>query len=269
MIEEGIYYDLSHDDYHAMQGYVSNSYLSRLAICPAAAKVPQEETDAMTFGRAFHSFILDGLTAFSRDVAILPELNLRTNDGKAAKLAFQEANKGKAIISADDLKAIMEMDRSVKAHPMAKNLIGIGANEVSIFWTDPFSGLSCKARPDTIPGQATLVDLKKCKDASPKGFLRSIIQYRYFVQAAFYLDGMSKVSNEKFDVFAFIAIESAEPYRVGVYTVSQDFINYGRSEYRRLISIEAQCRIDNNWPNYTENEAMELDIPKWLSCEAA
>lgn len=186
----GIYYDLSHADYHAMTDRVSNSYLSRLNICPAAAKVPQEETAAMTFGRAFHSFILDGMTAFSRDVAVLPELNLRTNAGKEEKAAFQAANVGKAIISQEDVQSIMAMDTSVKAHPLARNLIGVGANEVSIFWTDSFSQLECKARPDKIPGSNTLIDLKKTRDASARGFLHSILQYGYHRQAAFYLDGM-------------------------------------------------------------------------------
>lgn len=260
----GIFPDLPHADYHSMEGYISNSYLSRLNICPAAAKVPQEETSAMTFGRAFHSFILDGMTAFSRDVAILPELNLRTNDGKAAKIAFQEANKGKAIITADDLTAIIEMDKAVKAHPFAKNLIGVGSNEVSIFWKSQFYELPCKARPDKIPGSRTLVDLKKTRDASPWGFGNSILSYGYHRQAAFYLDGMKAVTGDQYDVFAFIAVEENPPYRVEVYTLSDAYIEEGRSEYKMLMAIEAHCREANDWPNYTSGDVVELDPPKYF-----
>lgn len=252
-------------EYHSITDRISNSYLSRLAICPAAARIPQVETQPMVFGKAFHSFVLDGLAAFARDVCILPELNRRTNQGKADYEAFQKANEGKAIISQEDLAAIMEMDKSVKSHPLAKNLIGTGTNEVSVFWNDSFSGLPCKARPDKVPGQNTLVDLKKTRGASAHSFQRSIIDFGYHRQAAFYLDGMRKATGENYDLFAFIAVEDSEPYRVEVYTLSQDFINYGRTEYQRLINIENNCRQKGEWPNYTSAEATEIELPKYIN----
>jgi exodeoxyribonuclease VIII len=263
----GLFENISHAEYHGMTDRISNSYLSRLNICPAAAKVPQKETGAMTFGRAFHSFILDGLAAFGRDVCILPELNRRANQGKADYEAFQKANTGKAIISQDDLTAIMAMDKSVKAHPLAKNLIGTGTNEVSVFWDDPFSGLPCKARPDKVPGQNTLVDLKKTRGASAHSFQRSVIDYGYHRQAALYLDGMRKVTGENYDLFAFICVEDSEPYRTEVYTLSQDFIEYGRVEYQRLINIESHCRQKGAWPNFTSAQATEIELPKYIAFE--
>ncbi len=265
MIENGVYHDLSHSDYHKMTDRISNSYLSRLDKCPAAARVKQEETPAMTFGRAFHSFILDGMAAFSKDVLVLPEINRRTNAGKEEYQAFITNNPDKAIITAEDLQAIIEMDKSVKAHPLAKNLIGTGTNEVSVFWDDPFSGLPCKARPDKVPGQNTLADLKKTRGASAHSFQRSIIDFGYHRQAAFYLDGMQKATGDNFDLFAFIAVEDSEPYRVEVYTLSQDFIDYGRLEYRRLINIENQCRQKGEWPNFTSAEATEIELPKYIN----
>uniref|UniRef100_A0A6M3KS37 Putative exodeoxyribonuclease 8 PDDEXK-like domain-containing protein n=1 Tax=viral metagenome TaxID=1070528 RepID=A0A6M3KS37_9ZZZZ len=261
----GLYENITHADYHAMTDRISNSYLSRLDKCPAAAKVPLPETPAMTFGRAFHSFILDGMVAFSRDVLILPEINRRTNAGKEEYLALVTNNPDKAIITHDELKSIMAMDKSVKAHPLARNLIGTGTNEVSVFWDDPFSGLPCKARPDKVPGQNTLVDLKKTRGASAHSFQRSIIDFGYHRQAAFYLDGMTKATGEKYDLFAFITVEDSEPYRTEVYTLSQDFIDYGRLEYQRLINIENQCRQKGEWPNYTSAEATEIELPKYIN----
>jgi hypothetical protein len=264
MMENGIYEGVSHADYHSITDRVSNSYLSKLAVCPAAARIPQEETQPMVFGKAFHTFILDGMVAFSRDVAISPEVNLRTNSGKEEMAIFRDANKGKSIITPEDVRSIMEMDKAIKAHPLAKNLIGTGTNEVSVFWDDPFSGLPCKARPDKVPGQKTLIDLKKTRDASPAGFQRAILTYGYHRQAAFYIDGMSNVTKETFDLFAFICVEDSEPYRVEVYTLSQDFIEYGRLEYKMLINIENQCRQKNEYPNYNSPQATEIDLPGWI-----
>ncbi len=265
MQNNGIFENLSHSAYHAMTDRISNSYLSRLDKCPAAAKVKQEETPAMTFGRAFHCFILDGMAAFSRDVLVLPEINRRTSAGKEEYQALVTNNPEKAIITQEDLQSIMEMDKSVKAHPLAKNLIGTGTNEVSVFWDDPFSGLPCKARPDKVPGQNTLVDLKSIADATAHGFQSSVISFRYASQAAFYLDGINKATGGGFDLFAFIAVEKKEPYKVGVFTLSADFIEYGRQDYRRLLVVEMNCREKNLWPNYTEDSAIEIGVPKWLA----
>ncbi|MHB8123131.1 MAG: PD-(D/E)XK nuclease-like domain-containing protein [Desulfuromonadaceae bacterium] len=266
-MENGIYYDIPHATYHGTTDRVSNSYLSRLNDCPASAKVPQKETDAMTFGRALHCYCLDGMAAFLKEVAIEPEVNKRTNAGKEELAIFQEANKGKAIITAEDLKTIGAMSGSIKAHPMASQLIGCGTNEVSVFWKDAFSDLLCKCRPDIIPGeiQRTLIDLKKTRDASPHGFQRAITSFGYHRQAAFYLDGMNAITQGGYDVFAFIAIEDAEPYRVEVYTLSPTFVERGRSEYQYLINIERRCREAGKWPNYQNAEVTEIEMPRYMA----
>jgi len=98
MIEPGIYPNISHASYHAMKDVVSNSYLQRLNQCPAAAKVPMIETPALTFGRAFHSFVLDGQESFERDFAVLSPMDRRTKEGKAAYALFCEKSGDKTII---------------------------------------------------------------------------------------------------------------------------------------------------------------------------
>jgi hypothetical protein len=281
-MDNSIVYDLPHHDYHAMTDRISNSYLSRLAICPASAKIKQEETPAMTLGRALHSFILDGPAAFGREFSIIPndapkspsitQLNAKKPSDETIKAiewwaAFNNNNIGRVIISSDDLKSITEMDRAVKSHPTARKLIGTGATEVSIFWTDSFSGLPCKARPDLIPGNIgrTLIDLKKTRDASPHAFMRSVVTYGYHRQSSFYLDGMKKVTGEEYDLFAFIAVEDKEPFRVEVYTLSPTFIERGRTEVQMLLTVELNCRSKNEWPNYQSAQATELEMPKYMA----
>lgn len=79
------------------------------------------------------------------------------------------------------------------AHPVANQLLfgAEGANELSIVWDEhPEAGkLRCKARLDrlTVFEQwATIVDLKKLEDASPKWIGFRIGDYRYDLQAAMY-----------------------------------------------------------------------------------
>jgi len=72
-MESGIYPNISHDKYHSMTDIVSNSYLGRLDKCPANAKIPMPDSPALSFGRAYHSFILDGQKSFDRDFVVIPE----------------------------------------------------------------------------------------------------------------------------------------------------------------------------------------------------
>jgi hypothetical protein len=76
---------------------------------------------------------------------------------------------------------------------------------------------------------------------------------------------MKKVTGEPYDIFCFIAVEDKEPYKVGVFTLSQGFIEAGRSDYQRLINIESRCRAANFWPNYNSAEVTELEPPRYLA----
>lgn len=267
-MDNGIYYDLPERDYHAIDR-VSNSYLSRLAECPAAAKVLREDTPQMAFGRALHSYVLDGPEKFKASHIVAPVVDKRTKEGKAAWEAFVKLSEGKALLTQEDYDTIFTMSNAIHAHPVARNLLSEGAREVSVLWTDPFSGLDCKARIDMpVAGLSTLIDLKTTKDASLKGFQRAIMNYGYYRQGAFYLDGINAIEkHDKYDLFAFIAVEKEPPHRVEVYTLSQDFINFGRTEYRMLINLEAKCRGKNEWPHYTNQTVTEIDLPRWAGGE--
>lgn len=260
---DGIYYGIPHDEYHAIEA-VSNSYLSRLAKCPACAKVPQEDKPVLNFGRAFHSYILER-ESFNNDVAILPEINRKTKEGKELYETFIVSNKGKAIISQEDFVSIQAMSDAVHNHPTAGPLVKAGNQEVSIFWTDE-SDVQMKARPDIIPmqGSQVLLDLKKVRSASYHSFQSSIVTYGYHRQSAVYLDGMSAVTGEDYDTFMFICVEEDAPYRVECYALTSQFINIGRDEYRRLLKIELECRKNNHWPHYKSAEAQIMEAPAYL-----
>ena len=189
-------------------------------------------------------------------------MDRRTKVGKAAFEVFSQVNKGKDVHSGD-LDTIVGMNAAIKAHPVARNLLAGGMNEVSIFWVDPFSGLPCKARPDHI-FDAVLVDLKKTRDASEHGFRNSILKYGYHRQAAFYCDGMTKLTGKRHDTFAFIAVEDVPPYRIGVYTLSEGFMDYGRNDYQFLMARESAAeRATNGRTIQRGSDGMEL--PRYLA----
>lgn len=262
-MKQGIYSDISNEDYHAFPA-ISNSYLSRLDKCPAAAKVPQETTAAMAFGSAAHCYILEGPEVFAAQFAVAPVCDKRTTAGKALFAEFQSANEGKTVISVADANQIIAMSKAVHAHPFASKLLASGKAEQSIFWADPLTGLQMKVRPDWLPNCGVAVDLKTTTDAEERAFTRSILNFGYHRQAALYLDGINAVCGGGYDAFIFIAVEKEEPHRVEVYTLGDDFVDAGRDDYRRILDIEVTCRANGEYPHFTNPEIAEIARPSWL-----
>ncbi len=268
----GIYQDIPNKVYHSLPA-VSNSYLSRFNKCPAAAKVAVEESANLILGSATHAFVLEGEEAFLKEFAVAPYCDKRTKAGKETFAEFQDANKGKAVITADEMQLIICMGNAVHAHPFASQLLKQGISEQSVFWQDEETGLYCKCRPDRIPSgnKGVLVDLKTTTDASEHAFTRSITVYGYHRQAAMYLDGVNAARRtndtgdiQDFDAFAFIAVEKTEPYRVEVFVLLPDFIEAGREDYKRLLRQERTCRRNSFYPNYQNPGIIELSKPGWL-----
>jgi hypothetical protein len=259
----GVYTGISSKEYHALP-YVSNSYLSRLAQCPAKAKLPFEETPTLLFGRAFHSLTLEGEDAFFREFAVMEKVDKRTKEGKAYAAQFEIDNIGKDVISEDDRIVIYDMAQAVMSHPTAGEIIKRGIPEQSIFWQDEATGIMCKCRPDNDPDCLVLADLKSTADASEHAFKRSMVTYGYARQAAMYNEGIFYATDKKIEQFVFIACEKEPPYRVEVYVPDMEFIGWGYDEYRKLLDVELACRKAGKWPHYQNPGAQDIFCPMYL-----
>ncbi len=265
----GIYAGLSNAAYHAGPG-VSKSQLDKLAQSPfhywahyiSGSPPPRTETPAMRFGTAVHTAILE--PDHFADWIVLPDLDGRTKEGKAAKaLALQEAAvTGVEVISADDHAKVKAIADSFHAHKHLAALLDAGHAELSVYWTDPDTGILCRCRPDWLAPDCVL-DLKTTEDASPRAFQRSAYGWRYWVQAAFYLDGLAAngIDGRR---FVFAAIEKSQPHACAGYAASEQLIAAGREEYRRLLVQLRQCHEADRWPGYAESLAV-LDLPAFAN----
>lgn len=263
--EPGIYAGLSNSAYHAGPG-VSKSQLDKLSKSPfhyhahylSLKRVSSYETPAMRFGTAVHTAILEP-DLFASWV-VMPDVDGRTKEGKAAKALAQEeaAARGVEVISADDYAKVTAIADSFSRHTHLSSFLDTGHAELSVYWNDADTGILCRCRPDWLaPG--CVLDLKTTEDASPRAFQRSAYSWRYWVQAAFYLDGLA-ANGVDARGFIFAAIEKSEPHACAGYAASEAMIAAGREEYRRLLRTLRQCQQDDRWPGYSESLAV-LDLP--------
>ena len=258
--------------YHAHPA-VSKSHLDLIARSPLhywaryldPDRKPVEPTPAMRLGTALHTHVLE-LDRWDQEIAVAPACDRRTKAGKEAYAAFQDAAAGKTVISADDAEQVQAMARAVFRHPGAAMLLGLpGKAETTHMWTDATYGVECKCRPDWLTDDGSIVvDLKTTKDASPRGFRRSIGDFRYQVQAAWYLHGLEQATGRRPDQFVFICVEKEPPYACAVYAADAEMIERGHQQAMADLGELAACRAADRWPSYSD-QIETIGLPGWMT----
>lgn len=184
---------------------------------------------------------------------------------------WQQNNPGRIILSPEQWDQIHAMRDAVMAHPAACAIL-TNMNDV-------------------------IGDLKTTEDASPEGFAKSMANWRYDVQAPYYLDGVKKALEQgkctppvngasELSVywvdeatgvlcrcrpdwwrgypknFVFIAVEKKPPYAVGVYVLDSASMDIGRAIYQHDLQVYAECLESDKWPGYGDL-VQTINMPTW------
>jgi len=251
--------ELTNDEYHSEREHVSKSWLDKIRKSPATLKatldnkVAVEPTPAMAFGSMFHSLVLEPDT-FNDEYILERKIDRRTKEGKSEYADFLKESEGKQSVSVVNLEIAQGMRASVMEHPLASKLFAGGDPEQSVFFTDSH-GCKCKARADYLK-RSCVVDLKSSVDASPRGFAKSVANFRYDVQDAHYSEGF------KMDRFVFVAVEKVYPYLVGVYFLDEEAKIRGENLRSQDILTYMECKENDFWPGYGSG-IQELSLPRW------
>lgn len=252
---------MNNAEYHAMPG-ISKSGLDLINRSPAhyrwAQDNPQDPTPAMRIGTLTHLAVLEP-DRFNSECIVMPSMDRRTKAGKETWGQFQADYPEHELLTSEEHTRITAIRDSVFAHPMARKLMDrITEVEASTFWRDPDTGVDCRCRPDAVLDNGMLIDLKTARDAGP-GFERSVVKYRYHVQAAFYGDGMGGMQDRP---MIFIAVETEAPYLVSCNIIGIDSLIAGLDAYRRNLSTYAECAAKDVWPGYSD-AIQTINLPEW------
>jgi hypothetical protein len=269
--------DMPNEHYHSPEmkdHFVSKSGLDQIAKSPAHFKWflnhPTEETPALVFGSAFHTMILEPERAGTDIVQMPDSWPTKAECGRSIadqKEEFRILNRGKSMLTPEQMEMAHAMAKSVEAHTAASFLLrrDNGRPEVTALWNDEATGVNCRARFDWLREDGLIVDLKTTRCAKPEVFERLAIEHRYHVQAAFYMEAYRRVTGNEPVGFAFVAVEKEPPYCACVYVSQPDFIQLGRMEYLKNLATYAECRNRNEWPGYPEVQLVPLGLPAWAT----
>jgi len=256
--------------------YVSWNALnhSRLKLCDKSAShfrntPPDKETDSKVFGVAFHEIMLEP-EKFAKRV-IGPPINPKTNKpyGRDTIAWAEHAAKhpGKLILTDEEVERITAMRAKIMAHPDGGALFdrGNGAQfEVCIVWDCPVTGLRCKGRVDLLiprgKGTYIRVDLKTTRCAEWAAFSRSVDDYGYDTQDAFYEMGMESLGFRSTGIL--IPIESEAPYELQVAPIDAETLEYARKYVQRWLGMVQRGVDTGEWPGYP-TPCNPFKAPEW------
>ena len=266
--------------------YIYASMLKTLYSQSAKHLNIRKESDAMSFGTALHMFILEP-DRFSNEYIERPEFtpvsdemkekykdNLthysKTKEFKEQASAFEAVVGDRVVISSSDMERLRNIKRSLKSTPKAKALyerfLVNGYSEVSIVETGmPYGDTTApsKARLDNfvVEGEVGyIVDIKSCQNAKKHSFKYDAKKWGYDIQGAFYHDLTSfKYRNMLKEIrFIFCAIESAPPYNVAWYEMSDEMYMEGKSKIEKVIGEAISIINGGEIKGYSASEVVEL-----------
>tara|TARA_R110002126_G_scaffold187208_7_gene335785 strand:+ start:400 stop:1248 length:849 start_codon:yes stop_codon:yes gene_type:complete len=250
--------DWDDEQYYGDISKVSNSHLKVLLNGGPEAledyhKYGSEDKPAYAFGRALHCLILEP-EEFNKRYYVFDDRDKCIEIGGArptATKAYKEwrediaiENRGKEMISIDDIQQLKRMEDKLKSIPQVVTILENTKREV--VYQATINGVECKGKLDAVKPNEMIIDLKSCANAPTlANFAYDFKKYKYARQMAFYSD-IAQVPTA-----CIIAIQKTAPFTVGVFYVSEESMIIGREEYTYALNM------------YKEQYRGNLDIDKF------
>jgi hypothetical protein len=265
--EPGLYVGVTRANYFATAA-CNHSLLREIAKSPAHVAVARESTHEHTpstrWGAGLHIYAFERAmdpTAFERQVAIV--------SGKdAAKKTYESAYPDvECAINIDDFEGIKAASANIGAHPDARRWRSLpGHCEAMLVWSDP-CGVLCKARFDKIiprdEGAWYWVDLKSTRSIVVEDFERSIFDYGYHTQNAFYRRGW-KVAGLPEATSVIVAVENEPPHAVATFRIDDETQAIADDIVNAWLTDWAACEKAGKWPRHVANEPTPIGLPGWI-----
>lgn len=244
-------------EYLGKKDRIAASDIKRFLKSPASyyyekyLKEKKSDERHFSIGSGLHEMILEP-EMFNTNYVVAPKIDRRTKEGKAKFEEFTVISKGKTILFEDEMEMIVKMAQNALMNHTFLELMKDSYRELSCYTTDPITGLKLKMRPDSMSKtKSTITDIKSCLDSSPKKFKNDVYSYGYSISAAYYMDFIKREN------YVFAAMEKQAPYQVSLYTLNDEMIEYGRTQYRMALDLLKWSMDNNYWCSYNEFEILK------------
>jgi len=262
----------SNQEYHSSAG-VSNSMLNvylddarEYEYQFISGRFVKVQKDSFDFGTATHDICLLG----EDHVVVIPP-DVLTKDGKRYGKAwddFKAEHDGKLLLKKSDYDAVLRCVKAVHEHPIAGPLLrSAGHSERSFSAYREDLGITTRCRVDRIVrwrGRTIVLDLKTSVSSIARKFVKSIADFGYANQEAFYRDVLSRCDVDV-DAFVFIVVKDSEPHCVDCYKLTADWLKRATEEVEAGLRGLAERIRTNSWETVSSSQIVELSPPNYLN----
>lgn len=261
--EPGVYKNLPMSVYHSdcCDGpSISSSGLRELAPpdgCPVKFwdtsylnpdRAPQEEKDHFSLGKAVHTLLL-GEDGFRDQFVIRPEEYPDYKTKAAREWRDGQVKAGKSVLLPSALEQIEGMaNRVANDQTFIDHLRG--DVERSVIYRDPKTGVWVKTRPDSIPADTVIADLKTTSDASDRGCALAVRKFNYHMQLALAGTALKMTRGVEIRDHVLLFIEPKRPYAYNIKPIDAGYIDIGQRQNRAALDVFASCWEAGYWPTY-------------------
>lgn len=244
----GLHHDVDEVAYHADGASLSSSSAKTLLYDGPAELArqraePKEYKPAFAFGSVVHALVLG-----VGDYAVLEEFDsFRTKEARAAR--DELIAKGVAPILPRDMAKAVAMRDSVFDHPRAAEMLSAGSPEVSMWATDPETGVLMRGRIDWLNNAN--IDVKSSgREVDQRNFMGAVWSFRYAFQAAWY-ERILALNGELGLPTRWIVVSKRPPHGTGVFMPDELLMKRARKDVFRVLYMYAHCSTADVWPELT------------------
>lgn len=260
-------YDIPAEEYHRHPALSSSGARKLLPpSCPALYKHHRDHGQptrrVFEIGHAAHKMVLGVGPA----LVLVDEERWDAKVTKARVAAIRAA--GGVPLKRAEYEQVQAMAKAVADHPYAGALFNPdrgGKPEQSLFWTDPKTGVDCRARVDWLPephrGRLILPDYKSAAEVDPESIGKALHNYGYAMQAPFYLDGLAALGLAERAAFVFVVQMKTPPYLVTVAEVDAESLRIGQHYNDLARRTYAECTASDYWPGFSDMDPVTVSLP--------
>ncbi|MEU4577470.1 PD-(D/E)XK nuclease-like domain-containing protein [Nonomuraea sp. NPDC023979] len=269
--EPGVY-DMPDELYHldpVEGGSLSSSGARKLLPphCPAIYKHERDNPPApkkhFDIGHAAHKLVLGS----GPELVRIDAERWDTNKVKAEVAAVRAD--GAIPLKPGEYQQVHDMADAIRKHRIAGALFDPehGQPEQSLIWQDGPTKVWRRARfdwlPDVTEGRLIIPDYKTSHSADPGAIARTVYQYGYYQQAAWYLDGAEALGLGEDLAFLFVVQSKDAPYLITVVELRRTALRVGRERNRQALEVYAECVATCHWPAHSD-EIELISLPAWV-----
>lgn len=253
-------FEMDDPTYRKQKG-LSYSAFKEFLTSPAAYKnyltAPKKFSPAMQFGTAAHCKILEP-ERFDVRYTQAPNLDgpKTRNPWKQEWEDFKAANVAKTVLSRDSWYALDKMQQVIFETEASAQYFRNGTPEVAMFWTDPVTGIQCKAKCDWLSEEHGVIDYKTTSVHFPSGnqevvgdaLIGEIAKYRYHMQVAHYMAGVSALHLDCEHNFTFVFQRTHSGFECVPLDLHPQDVERAFALRARKLKEFKECQETNHWP---------------------